>query len=167
MEIASIIPNSRANGPGTRFVIWTQGCDREPKCQGCFNTELWSFDGGMSVSVDTLILIIKDAMAKYELDGISISGGEPLAQPDIKAFIHDSPLPVLLFTGREYLPGNIKPDMAVVGPYKEELKVDEPLRGSSNQKLIGIDNTDCIPKGEILIKNGEVSITGVIEGGLS
>jgi hypothetical protein len=35
MLIHGILPASRANGPGERFTVWTQGCSRG--CPGCFN----------------------------------------------------------------------------------------------------------------------------------
>jgi len=41
LNIHSILNESRANGPGKRFVIWVQGCDIA--CDGCFNPETHSF----------------------------------------------------------------------------------------------------------------------------
>ena len=31
---------SKVNGPGNRFVLWTQGCSKG--CSECFNPETWS-----------------------------------------------------------------------------------------------------------------------------
>ena len=44
MNIHSIIPNSAVNGPGNRFVIWTQGCSLN--CIGCWNPKTHSFSNG-------------------------------------------------------------------------------------------------------------------------
>ncbi|MBZ0237815.1 MAG: radical SAM protein, partial [Deltaproteobacteria bacterium] len=66
-------PRSRANGPGTRFVIWMQGCSLG--CPGCFNPTTHAPAGGELV--DTAALLAEVA-ATRGLDGLTLSGGEPL-----------------------------------------------------------------------------------------
>ena len=36
--------DSIVDGPGLRIVVWTQGCPHH--CKGCFNTEMWDYNGG-------------------------------------------------------------------------------------------------------------------------
>ena len=77
MKIHSIISNSTVNGPGNRFVIWTQGCSLD--CLGCWNPETHLFKSGNEYQIQDLFsLIIKETT----IEGITISGGEPFDQAD-------------------------------------------------------------------------------------
>src|SRR5262245_10990749 len=99
LRLHAFIPFSRANGPGTRAVIWSQGCTLN--CPGCFNPETHSFKGGEEVSVDDLFRRL--ASIGERIEGITISGGEPLQQlHPLLAFLRrvrgETNLSVLLFT---------------------------------------------------------------------
>lgn len=69
------------DGPGTRFVVFTQGCPL--RCLYCHNPETWRMRGGQRVTSAELI----DEAAKYVPfisaagGGATVSGGEPLLQP--------------------------------------------------------------------------------------
>ena len=76
MIVHSIINNSSVNGPGNRFVIWTQGCSLN--CPNCWNPETHSFSNGRNIQQDDLLAIIED---ETDIEGITISGGEPFEQP--------------------------------------------------------------------------------------
>ncbi len=76
INIYSIIPNSTVNGPGNRFVIWTQGCSLN--CPGCWNPGTHSFSSGKYVSQVDLLKMIQN---ETKIEGITISGGEPFEQP--------------------------------------------------------------------------------------
>lgn len=74
------------DGPGVRFVAFTQGCPL--RCACCHNPETWSVNGG---TVYTAEQVVNRAL-KYkeyfgETGGITISGGEPLLQPEFTAEI--------------------------------------------------------------------------------
>ena len=45
-------------GPGKRFVVWTQGCDRH--CPGCTAPEAQDMHSGEEISVDALATEILD-----------------------------------------------------------------------------------------------------------
>ncbi len=76
IRLHHFLPTSRANGPGLRAVIWLQGCTLG--CPGCFNPQTHSKKGGDWVSVDQLF---SQVMAlQSEIQGVTISGGEPLQQ---------------------------------------------------------------------------------------
>ena len=75
IRIAGIEEESIVDGPGIRFVIFTQGCNHQ--CIGCHNPETHSFDGGELVDIDSIVNMIKENPL---LDGITISGGEPFEQ---------------------------------------------------------------------------------------
>ena len=52
LRLHAFLPRSRANGPGTRAVIWVQGCSLG--CPGCFNPKTHAFSGGEEVPVEEL-----------------------------------------------------------------------------------------------------------------
>lgn len=67
------ICHSTINGPGNRLVIWTQGCHFH--CKGCFNPETHAIDDAKRMSISKLVSIVN---ADKSIEGITISGGEPL-----------------------------------------------------------------------------------------
>ena len=71
------ICHSRINGPGNRLVIWVQGC--KFNCEGCFNPETHPYTKEHLVDVVDLVKMINEDMT---IEGISISGGEPLDYPN-------------------------------------------------------------------------------------
>ena len=66
-------------GPGRRIGIWVQGCSIG--CPGCLSQDTWSPDAAEPVSVARVIETCR-RVSKDELDGVTISGGEPFDQPD-------------------------------------------------------------------------------------
>ncbi len=52
INIHSLIKNSRVNGPGDRFVIWTQGCRKG--CKNCYNPETWSHYKNNLIPIDEI-----------------------------------------------------------------------------------------------------------------
>ncbi|MCL1817838.1 MAG: radical SAM protein, partial [Spirochaetaceae bacterium] len=82
MLIHSIVPASRANGPGERFVVWTQGCRRG--CPGCFNPRAQATGLGMGDNSFPAELSAHEILARLpagRVNGITVSGGEPFEQP--------------------------------------------------------------------------------------
>ena len=87
------------DGPGTRFVVFCQGCPM--RCQYCHNPDTWEFaraDGsgpGTSVSVGELLERYERNRPFYKRGGITVTGGEPMAQPDFVAALfraaHNAP----------------------------------------------------------------------------
>src|SRR6185503_15645618 len=76
LKLHAMLPQSRANGPGTRFVIWFQGCTLA--CPKCFNPITHPDAPKLSITIEGLIAQIKSVEAQIE--GLTISGGEPLQQ---------------------------------------------------------------------------------------
>ena len=77
------------DGPGIRFVIFTQGCLL--KCKYCQNRDTWARRGGKSYTVEELINKI-DRYRNYIIPsggGITVSGGEPLFQEALLPAIAD------------------------------------------------------------------------------
>ena len=67
-----------ANGDGIGVSIFFSGCDKEPKCKGCFNSEAWPFEVGKKFNQDTIEYIL-ELLNNSHINHLSILGGEPLA----------------------------------------------------------------------------------------
>lgn len=171
-------PASRVNGPGIRAVIWVQGCALG--CPGCFNPETHPTAGGERVAVDQLfdrILAVAPG-----LDGLTISGGEPLHQyPALTHLLEkvhtQTNLSILVFTGYTWdelqqFPGidaflaNV--DVLIAGRYDASKRAAVGLIGSSNKVVHFLSNRytqkdlDQVPQAEIILTpDGEVRLSGI------
>jgi anaerobic ribonucleoside-triphosphate reductase activating protein len=178
LRLHAFIPFSRANGPGARAVIWTQGCTL--KCPGCFNPETHSFDGGEEVAVDDLFQRIASLGATVE--GITISGGEPLQQlrplvAMLRRVREETDLSVLVFTGYTWDEIERMPeadallkrvDALVTGRYDHTQRLARDLRGSANKTAhflsdrYTMDDLQAVLPAEVIITaEGEVMISGI------
>ncbi|MDG5786066.1 pyruvate formate-lyase-activating protein [Evansella sp. AB-P1] len=79
-RIHSVETSGMVDGPGIRYVIFTQGCLL--RCQYCHNPDTWDKSGGEVVTVESLIEDIKKytPYMKHSKGGVTVSGGEPLLQ---------------------------------------------------------------------------------------
>jgi pyruvate formate lyase activating enzyme len=71
------------DGPGVRFVVFTQGCPM--RCLFCHNPETWDFKGeeAFDISANDLLKKALRYRSYWRKDGgITVSGGEPLMQMD-------------------------------------------------------------------------------------
>ncbi|PSL57323.1 pyruvate formate lyase activating enzyme [Saccharothrix carnea] len=73
------------DGPGTRFVVFTAGCPL--RCLYCHNPETRFARYGQRVSVDSVVVEIEKYRRFIQVagGGVTISGGEPLLQPEFTA----------------------------------------------------------------------------------
>jgi len=71
------------DGPGIRYVVFFQGCPL--RCIFCHNPDSWAFGQGSEMSVDEVVDKILPLRPFYQKGGITLSGGEPLAQPEFAA----------------------------------------------------------------------------------
>jgi pyruvate formate lyase activating enzyme len=80
--IHSVETCGTVDGPGIRFVIFTTGCPL--RCLYCSNPDCRYLENGKQVSVDELIAEIQKYTnyMKASGGGVTISGGEPLYQPE-------------------------------------------------------------------------------------
>ena len=80
-SIHSIQSLGALDGEGVRFVVFTQGCNL--RCGCCHNPDTWDINGGQQISAEE---IVKKAVRYKEYfgksGGITVSGGEPLMQPE-------------------------------------------------------------------------------------
>jgi anaerobic ribonucleoside-triphosphate reductase activating protein len=158
INIHSVINSSRVNGPGDRFVIWTQGCRKG--CKNCYNPETWSHYKNNLILVDEIFESIKNSSAT----GVTISGGDPFEQPEELFYLLtkikqlDLSDGVIVFTGftideirvREELNKSLDYiDVLIDGLYIEEKRISSGLAGSSNQEFYFL--TDKISRDKIVI----------------
>ena len=73
------------DGPGIRFVVFTQGCPM--RCLYCHNPDTWAAGSGAGtdVTVEQLVDEFESNRQFYRNGGITVSGGEPLLQPEFLA----------------------------------------------------------------------------------
>ena len=146
MYVARILYPVEVLGPGKRIGIWFCGCPHH--CTGCSNPELWDFNERYKTTAKTVISVIKSIASKKQVDGFTISGGDPFYQREdllyllsqIKQISED----ILVYTGYEKheLSDDDLKDIAVLidGKYIESLNTNCALRGSENQKIYVLKN---------------------------
>lgn len=173
LKTGAVLERSLANGPGERFVIWTQGCALA--CPGCFNTHLWP-GGGKALSTRSLA---RRANSEAGLRGVTLTGGEPLEQPEAVLELLgllDPRLDTVVFTG--FTPAEIEADprkagilkaadLIVAGRYEREKASEANLWAGSSNKVVlpltGRIRADEFPSCRveaILAPDGSVTITG-------
>lgn len=131
-------------GPGKRLCVWFAGCSKN--CPGCCSPELQTRENALRISAEELADIVNYKAALTGADGITLSGGDPLEQPEIASFLAQLHHPdVLVFTGygsaelkKNGILEQIGGTVAVLkcGRYVSERDEGHPLMGSANQELI-------------------------------
>lgn len=150
IRLAGITYDSIVDGPGLRLTIFTQGCPHQ--CKGCHNPETWDTEGGELYEVMDIINIMAENRTVY--NGITFSGGEPLlwtGQLEVIArYAKSIGWDVWCYTGflaENVISHNTKDffkyvDVLVDGPFVLNKKSYEcKWRGSTNQRLINVQNT--------------------------
>ena len=162
LRIAGTVRNSIVDGPGIRYVIFTQGCPHH--CPGCHNPQTHDFDGGYDANTEE---ILSQIQADPLLSGVTFSGGEPLLQAaallPIAEAVKRRKKHLMIYTGflyeellkmqetddalRELL---ALTDVLVDGPFLLERRdLTLPYCGSDNQRVIDLPQTR--EKGEIVL----------------
>ena len=148
IRLYGTVNDSIVDGPGLRYVIFTQGCLHH--CPGCHNPDSHAIDGGYIEDTEQCLLEIDQNPL---LDGVTLSGGEPFLQAT--ALIHfvqkvkKRHLHVTIYSGYTFeeileLGDEEKKllslcDTLVDGKFILSLKSMELLyKGSSNQRIIDI-----------------------------
>lgn len=86
-KIHSLESCGTVDGPGIRFVVFTQGCPL--RCLYCHNPDCRHLEDGKEVSVDDIITEVQKYRSYMEFSGggVTVTGGEPLMQPQFVAEI--------------------------------------------------------------------------------
>jgi anaerobic ribonucleoside-triphosphate reductase activating protein len=147
LNLANMVDKTTALGPGTRAVIWVQGCNLH--CPGCIAPDWIPFKAAIRLSPEQIV----DRLLLDEITGLTLSGGEPMEQASPLAEVvrlarQRRDLDVICFTGYRYetllkkpvnsgIPGLLQlVDVLVDGPYIREKNNSLGLRGSANQRII-------------------------------
>lgn len=79
-NIHSVETCGTVDGPGIRYIVFTQGCML--RCQYCHNADTWSIGTGKNVTVDEIMNDLESYRPFFDASGggITVSGGEPLLQ---------------------------------------------------------------------------------------
>lgn len=136
------------NGTGIRCVLFVSGCEHH--CNGCQNKDSWDYHAGKPFTKKELDYIL-NYLDNNLVDGITFSGGDPLAPKNrdtvfsiIKAIRNKfgNSKSIWVYTGYKYeeLDNLNGIDVLVDGEY-DETKRDVTLafRGSSNQRIIEVN----------------------------
>lgn len=83
-RVHSIETLGALDGPGIRTVVFLQGCPL--RCRFCHNPDTWNQDGGDWMTPEE----VWEKIARYRVyfrngGGVTLSGGEPLGQPEFTA----------------------------------------------------------------------------------
>jgi len=148
-------PESIVDGPGFRFVVFTQGCPHH--CPGCHNPQSHDFDGGYETDTDKLYAAIAE---NKHLSGVTFSGGEPFCQikplARLGAQVKALGLNLMVYSGYTYEQLTAMPeaeellclaDILVDGRYVEARRdLTLLFRGSDNQRVIDVKKTRAAGK---------------------
>lgn len=147
MRLSGIVEESIVDGPGLRYVLFTQGCPHH--CKGCHNPQTHDFEGGFPFTAEAALAQIAENPL---LAGVTLSGGEPFEQARALCAVAEGVQAmrknVMAYTGYTFealLARNDHwtnrllelTDVLVDGPYVESLRdLELQFRGSSNQRLL-------------------------------
>ena len=136
-------------GYGRRAGVWVQGCGIG--CVGCVSRDTWAADPATEVEVDAVLAWV--AGLPEEVDGVTISGGEPFDQPEALLSLLDGlhawragrnrPIDLLAYSGRSlaalrgrYAEHLTRLDAVIPGPFVADQAPGLRWRGSANQDLV-------------------------------
>lgn len=155
LRVAGIVEDSVVDGPGLRLTVFTQGCPH--RCPGCHNPGTHPAEGGVLLPETEILRRLGENPL---LDGLTLSGGEPLLQMEALAVLLQGvkameragrKLDVVLYTG--YVLEEVlamegaralleQVDVLVDGPFVAARRTFAlPYRGSANQRAIDVKRT--------------------------
>lgn len=147
LRLARLAYPVTALGPGRRLALWVAGCPLG--CRGCITPELWTLEAGREVAVKRVLERI--SVLDVELDGITLTGGEPFVQaaplarllsglatlrPHWNVLVFSGyPRMALARRGRDCKDLLARTDVLIAGPYDRRRPAVHPLAGSANQTV--------------------------------
>ncbi|MHC1787197.1 MAG: anaerobic ribonucleoside-triphosphate reductase activating protein [Christensenellales bacterium] len=151
-RLSGIANDSIVDGPGLRLTVFFQGCPYG--CPGCHNPQTHDPLGGREADTAEIIALMD---RNPLLDGLTLSGGEPLMQPAAALALAEAAkgrgLTVWLYSGSTYeeIKGRRDADVGALlalcdvlvdGPFVlREKSLELLFRGSRNQRLIDLART--------------------------
>ena len=149
LKLLKTFKETIVDGVGLRYSIYFSGCSHA--CPGCHNEYSWNPNNGTELTYEILNEIANEINQNELLDGITISGGDPLFNPKdmlkvLKFLKKKTKKNIWMYTG--YTLEEIKKDdlrkkclkyvdVLVDGRFIKELyDPNIKFRGSSNQRII-------------------------------
>lgn len=156
LSVHGILKHTSVNGPGLRFGIWVQGCHFH--CDGCQNQLALPFEGGTEMSISEIL-----SMIPHDVEGITISGGEPFAYQHFFAVsnllkqCHSENFSTVVYSGFlfeeinktaelwlsnkkiEFTPLDYI-DILIDGRFEKNKIATDGWRGSTNQRVLPLTN---------------------------
>ncbi len=161
IRIAGAVNESIVDGPGIRYVIFTQGCPFH--CKGCHNPQAQSLSGGMDVK---LRVLYDEFISNPLIKGVTFSGGEPFIQTGplsiLAKILRSKGYSIWSYSGFVYEKLVSDPiyrrlldelDVLVDGPFvlaKKSMELD--FRGSSNQRIINVQ--ESLKQNKVILMEG-------------
>lgn len=157
IEINRLLSPVTVLGAGRRAALWVQGCGLQ--CPGCASTDTWIVGEGHEKEVSDVAGTIIDLVNNQDLDGLTLTGGEPLDQAaalaELVRNVRDALatqaqrrfFDVLVFTGYGTRAAQTRAgrlwelvDAAVCGRYLRDAPCEAPLIASRNQELVALSD---------------------------
>ncbi len=177
LQVALEVARTEAEGPGTRYGVWVQGCPM--RCPGCCNPEMLPFQPATPRRASEIVA----AALAAGVEGVSFLGGEPFAQAEglaaVARGVRAEGLTVMAFSGYtlEEIQGLEPPasallaeiDLLVDGRYVAERRTTtRRWIGSENQRLHFLSKAYAADDRrfteantvEIRLRDGEVVLNG-------
>lgn len=167
-------------GYGVRSGIWVQGCSIH--CRGCVARDTWDPRPEVDVPVAEILAWLA---THHDVDGITISGGEPLEQaPELLLLLQGiramfgPGVDILSYSGRAWRTVSRNHpevlsllDAIVTGPFRLDRPTHHPLMGSANQEVVILsdlgrrrygDLTDVVRRPvQASVGNGVIHLVGI------
>ena len=172
-------------GFGSRVGIWFQGCSIG--CRGCCSKHTWGSEPGKLTTTERVLEWVR-RLPLDEVDGVTVTGGEPFEQPGaldrlltgLRGVGFPRPIDILCYSGFSWkritrLHHDIlaRLDAVVSEPFVEGL-APRWLRGSANQQIhtlsdLGEKRYGSVSQAknelQIVATDGEIRVVGIPERG--
>lgn len=185
INVAATYKGTRALGPGSRSVIWVQGCPFH--CPGCIAPDWIPIRTSRLATPEELL---NELLDDPEISGLTLSGGEPFLQATALAHLallarKRREINIICFTGYDLSTLQKMPpepgakllldqiDVLIDGLYIQDQNDNRGMRGSANQKihyltgrLRDFDFESQSRQAEIYVKDGAIWLVGVPPRGI-
>ncbi len=131
------------DGPGLRFVVFMQGCPA--RCVYCHNPDTWLFSGGTPYEPEDVVQRILRYRPYLKNGGVTVTGGEPLAQPDFVAALFSRLRAEGIHTALDTSGVGTPDAIRQVLPYTDLVLADVKFRtADAYQRYCGIDFSQVV-----------------------
>ena len=138
-----------SDGPGTRFVVFLQGCMF--RCQYCHNRDTWPVEAGNLYSVEDLVNEILPYTPFFDASkgGVTISGGEPLLQSRFLCalfkILHFQGIHTCLDTNGFVTPSAYGDDLEKLMSHTDLVLLDiKQMDDQKHRRLTGVSNRNTL-----------------------